>query len=50
MFLFLKIFLPVVPISYIGFRVGKYGNCIIFKIKQNFVILELIGQPHFDLK
>ena len=23
---------------------------MIFKIKYNFVILELIGQPHFDLK
>ena len=26
------------------------GNCMIFKIKYNFVILELIGQPYFDLK
>ena len=26
---------------------GKY---IIFEIKYNFVILELIGQPYFDLK
>ena len=23
---------------------------MIFKIKSNFVILELIGQPYFDLK
>ena len=26
------------------------GNCMIFKIKYNIVILELIGQPYFDLK
>ena len=26
------------------------GNCMIFKINCNFVILELIGQPYFDLK
>ena len=26
------------------------GNCMIFDIKYNFVILELIGQPYFDLK
>ena len=26
------------------------GSCIIFEIKYNFVILELIGQPYFDLK
>ena len=26
------------------------GNCMIFQIKYNFVILELIGQPYFYLK
>ena len=26
------------------------GNCMIFNIKYNIVILELIGQPYFDLK
>ena len=26
------------------------GNCMISKIKYNFVILELIGQLYFDLK
>ena len=26
------------------------GNCIIFEIKYNFVILELIGQPFFLFK
>ena len=26
------------------------GNCMTFKLKYNFVILELIGQPNFDLK
>ena len=26
------------------------GNCMIFKIKYNFVILELIGQPYFQFK
>ena len=29
---------------------GLYSNCMIFKIKYNFVILELIGRPYFDLK
>ena len=28
----------------------ELGNCMIFKIKYNLVILELIGQPYFDLK